>query len=256
MLGDAKAGGVQMMEGGQAFDGLTCAEIYAGLMSGRFGPLWPDETRQRGYAGTCGSELLGRSFQFIDMLATDGAFQRVDWRGLDYGCGWGRFASVLLARGTPEQLDLCDAWLVTLNILRALKYKNPVFKVPELLNPHDLPTNEYDFVLSFSVFTHLNAEAFDRNIPVILNSLKADGCAYLTVRHAEFIAHKYKQRREELSAVLAREGFVHVTSGGSLTLGKVFGDMVVTPNYLGKFGRVRYLGQPHSLQHVYAISRE
>jgi SAM-dependent methyltransferase len=238
------------------FAGLPLREIYAGLLSGRFGPKWPEETVQRGYAGTHGIDLLRRAFKFTDILEQDGAFANPDWRGLDYGCGWGRFASVLLAKGSAQQVDLCDAWAATLHILETLNFENRAFKIPELLRAGDLPTREYDFVLSFSVFTHLNDEAFHRNIPVILESLKPGGQFYATVRHDEFIAHKYSDRADELSAALSMDGFVHIESGGSMTAEKVFGDMIVLPSYLEQFGRVRYLGQPHSLQHVYAIGRE
>jgi SAM-dependent methyltransferase len=239
-----------------AFGDLPLPEIYAGLLSGRFGPKWPNEAMQRGYVGTYGVDLLRRAFKFTDILEQDGAFANPDWRGLDYGCGWGRFASVLLAKGSAQQLDLCDAWAATLQILGKLNYENRVFKVPELLGAGDLPSREYDFVLSFSVFTHLNDEAFHRNIPVILESLKRGGQFYFTVRHEEFIAHKYSDRANDLSGTLSKDGFVHVDSGGSKTPEKVFGDMIVLPSYLEQFGRVRYLGQPHSLQHVYAIGRE
>lgn len=236
------------------FDGLGLQEIYDGLISGRFGPRWPDEKLQKGYTGTNKVDLLRRAFSFIDMLDKDGAF-KPGWKGLDYGCGWGRFGSTLLSKGSPDQLDLCDAWQVTLDHLRSLDYKNHIFKVPSLLEADSVPANSYDFGLSFSVFTHLSPRSFDSNIPVLLNALKDGGSFYITVRHDEFFDHKYPARAAELRETLARDGIVFLDSGGDMNREALFGDTVITPEYLNRYGKVRYLGLPHTLQHVYALSR-
>lgn len=243
------------------FDGLSLPEIYNILLTGGSGtnaPRWPDEKLQKGYTGTCGVDLLRRAFEFTKMLATDGAFVP-GWRGLDYGCGWGRFASVLLTKGKPSQLDLSDAWPKTLSILAELGYQNRVLAVSELLNPGEVPETEYDFILSFSVFTHLSPVAFETNIPVLLAGLKSGGKLYFTVRHDEFIDHKYADNAVQCREILARDGVLFLDSGGNLGTEKVFGDTVITPAYLSSFVRppntIRYLGQPHRLQHVYVIEK-
>lgn len=239
--------------------GLALPEIYKALMEGRDGmPRWPDEKLQKGYTGTCGVDLLRRAFQFVEMLEKDGAFVP-DWKGLDYGCGWGRIASVLLSKGSPSQLDLCDAWPKTLNVISGLGYRNRVFAVSELLEENELPPETYDFILSFSVFTHLSPAAFEQNIPVLVQALKPGGRFYFTVRHDEFIDHKYSATGPDCREELARSGVLFLDSGGNLGAKAVFGDTVVAPAYLESLLRdgqvLRYLGQPHSLQHVYAIEK-
>jgi 16S rRNA G1207 methylase RsmC len=186
------------------------------------------------------------------MLDKDGAF-KPGWKGLDYGCGWGRFPSVLLSKGPPDQLDLCDAWLHTLNILGNGKFTNKVFRVPELLSSGDLTTQTYDFILSFSVFTHLNPQAFDHNIPVLRKALRPNGNLYITVRHDDFIDHFYKKQESEMRTILNRDGILFTSSDGQLDADKTFGHATVTREYMKGLGG-RYLGQPHSLQHVYAFS--
>ena len=146
------------------FAGMSLKENYDALLSGAVGPRWPDERMQAGYAGNCGVALLGRTYQFINILERDGAFKQ-GWKGLDYGCGWGRFASTLLTKGTPDQLDLCDAWDETLELIKGLGYHNQIFRVSELLKRREIAYCKYDFVLSFSVFTHLSPSAFEQNIP-------------------------------------------------------------------------------------------
>ncbi len=236
------------------FVGMSLQDNYKALISGEMGFHWPDEQLQKGYTGTCGVDLLRRAYSFVEILDSDGAFVP-EWKGLDYGCGWGRFASVMVTKGRPEQFDLCDAWPKTLSILSELGYQNHIFKVSDLLSEQQLTASTYDFIMSFSVFTHLSAHAFQVNIPVLLAALKPGGNLYITVRHEEFIDHKYKERSEELRQILAKKGFVFLDSGGDLSGEKIFGDMIIDRNYLSQFGRSRYLGQPHANQHVYAISR-
>ena len=188
------------------------------------------------------------------MLEKDGAFVP-GWKGLDYGCGWGRFASVMVTKGGTDQFDLCDAWPRTLTILREMGYRNRTYKVSDLLANGWLPGSMYNSIMSFSVFTHLSAFAFPTNIPRLLDALKPGGNLYITVRHEEFIDHKYKDRADELKSILATNGFVFLDTGGDLNGRKVFGDMIIDRNYLSQFGNARYLGQPHDNQHIYAISR-
>ena len=234
------------------FAGMNIEQAYSALIDGSVGPRWPDEKMQQGYTGTFGPDLLRRTNSFIDILDKDGAF-KPNWKGLDYGCGWGRFASTLLAKGDPEQLDLCDAWAMTISILNDLNYQNYRFKVSELLKPGEIERDKYDFVLSFSVFTHLAQRAFEQNIPSLLESLKLGGKLYITVRHDEFIDHKYEDRASELRSILDRDDIVFLDSGGDLTGEKIFGDTIIKPIFLKNFGTVNYLGTPHTLQHVYTI---
>lgn len=240
------------------FEGLELDELYQALLTGKAGPRWPNEDLQKMYVGTNGIDLLRRSLSFVDMLHADGAFGP-GWRGLDYGCGWGRFATLLLSHGSPDQLDLCDAWPKTLDILAQLGHQNRVFGVSELLEPGQIPEGAYDVILSFSVFTHLSPEAFRVNIPILLDGLRSGGRFYFTVRHAEFIQHKYADSAGAMEDHLQRDGAVFVDSGGNLGAQKVFGDMVVTPAFLDGFVadgyRIRYLGLPHTLQHVYVLEK-
>lgn len=240
------------------YEGLTLEELYEALREGRAGPRWPPENVQELFTGIYRIALLRRSLEFIRILDEDGAFPP-GWKGLDYGCGFGRFPSLLLSKGSPEQLDMCDAWEKTLDILATLGHRNRVFRVSELLKPGEIPPDSYDMILSFSVFTHFSARAFATNLPVLMAALKPGGHFYFTVRHDEFIDHKYADRSDELRAALERDDFVFTDSGGNLGHENVFGDTVVTRRYLERFVSdgfaLRYLGLPHTLQHVYALDR-
>ncbi len=243
-----------MSEYENPYQGMSFDQIYSGLIDGVFGPRWPNEQIQRGYTGTNKVDLVRRAFSFIDIIGKDGAFVP-GWKGLDYGCGWGRLLTVLLSRGSAQQADGCDAWSKTLDIISTLGFNNYIFKVPELLDNNSLPHNKYNFIISFSVFTHLSPAAIRGNIPPLLQGLKDAGNLYITVRHEEFIIHKYSNRADELMKRLKDDGIVFVDLGGDMTGAKVFGDTIVTAEYMSHFTGSRYLGQPHANQHVYAIPK-
>lgn len=234
------------------YDGLSDQAVYEGLLNGKAGwPRWPDPKIQAGYTGTNGVDLLRRAFSFIRILEEDGAFSQ-DWRGLDYGCGWGRFASVMLSKGPASQFDLCDAWQRTLNILDGLGYENKVYKVSEMVQQGELP-ERYNFILSFSVFTHLSPSAFRHNLAELLKILKKNGRIYITVRHDEFLDQRFSSIAAQARKTLEHEGVWYSASGDNIGAEPIFGDTIVTDRFISSIGKAKYLGQPHALQHVYRV---
>lgn len=244
------------------FQDLSPDQIYALLTDPNNDlPLWQSEQVQQVFTMMSGPGAVRRTQSFIDMLDADGAFTP-GWKGLDYGAGWGRIASLLLAKGTPEQLDLVDAWEKGLNLLERGRFKNRRWKVSEILKPGEIPENTYDFVYAFSVFTHLSEKAFWTNLDVLTKSIRSPGTVYFTVRHREFIDH-YREHIEHLSpdrvdevyAALESEGFWFTPLQSDPGVEGVFGTTVVTEERLrDALGPVEYLGRPkNQMQHVYAL---
>ena len=253
----------QRLEFEDPFRGLDAGAIYSLLAgpdrsNGNL-PRWPSEQLQRGYTGGFGPFLVTRAKAFISMLEADGAFV-ANWKALDYGCGWGRIASLMLAKGGPEQLDMCDAWKKTLSILSSLNFRNKRWLVSESLSKGEIPANTYDFVFAFSVFTHLLPGVFLNNIEILAGGLKKGGSLYFTVRHDEFLAHKYPLISGEAKRKLESDGIWFTPTKGDMGGSQAFGDTVVTGEFmtnLGKeFGSVRYLGRPHEreFQHLYSLT--
>lgn len=237
------------------FQNLSPADIYALLTDPDNDlPLWPNEKIQAGYTSTSGPGAVRKTQAFIDMLDAHGAFVS-GWRGLDYGAGWGRIASLMLAKGAPEQLDLVDAWKKSMEILEAGNFKNRRWKVSEIVRPGEIPENEYDFAYAFSVFTHLAPRAFWPNLDALKMSIRSPGSVYFTVRHLEFAQHKYPERLDEISEALDAQGFWYASTTGDLGTEAIFGDMIVSEAHLrGTLGELDYLGQPPGqMQHVYAL---
>ena len=221
-------------------------------------PHWPPGEMQKTYVGSNGPQLVSRSISFLNILAKDGAFQD-GWKGLDYACGFGRFASLLTVRGKTSQLDLVDAWQRTLDLLPGLNIKNKYWLVSEMLQPGEIPSEHYSTMLAFSVFTHLSNEAFLNNLDSLYTGLQAGGTAYITVRHDEFADHKFSSEADEICSELARDGFWFRGNIGNRGKEPIFGDMIINKDYIDRLGarysKVEYLGKPHDLQHVYAIRK-
>lgn len=207
-------------------------------------PRWPDEAMQRRFTGGAGKSLVDRAAAFARVIEQDGAFQQ-SWRGLDYGCGWGRIASYLLTKGRPDQLDLCDAWQGSLDFIKAGGFKNRAFLVSEVLKSGQI-SGGYDFIYAFSIFTHLARAAFENNLRELIEGVRPGGNVYFTVRHEGFLASRDGQ-------ALDQDGFWF--EGKNAT----YGDSAVSRAYLERvaapLGELRYLGSPESLQELYALTR-
>ena len=105
------------------YAGRDAAAIYAMLTDPgqQQIPSWPPQEVQRLYTGAFGPHIVRSGLDFIDMLAEDGALAP-GWKGLDYGAGFGRIASLMLSRGAPDQLDLADAWTNSIDYLKKGKF--------------------------------------------------------------------------------------------------------------------------------------
>ena len=253
----ANAPGDQRMPKAEPIDVLVpndrALERRAGALFARVGapdglPRWPSEELQKKYTGNHGPALMRTTLRFVETLERAGAF-RPGWRGLDYGCGWGRIASAMLTRGGPEQLELCDAWPSTIALLEGAGFKNRIFAVSEVLKEGEVAPGAYDFIYAFSVFTHLRRDAFENNLPLLLGALKPGGKLYLTVRHADYLPRVKAGPAD--AATLARNGFWYRPTGNSAT----FGIAVTERRTLERLapGSLDYLGEIDPCQHLYAF---
>lgn len=237
--------------------GKSLDEIYAIFASaGEYNlPRWPDETLQKGYTGGCGLPLLRRAESFVEALEMDGAFENSQWKGLDYGCGWGRIASYLLTRGAPEQLDMCDAWEESLDLAKTGGFSNKIFLVSNMIRAGEIPAEHYDFCFAMSVFTHLNRPAFEHNIQALVAALKSGCKLYFTVRFQSFIDKLIASGKIKDSEKMDGDGFWHTTFPSK----DVFGETAVSPAYVenlcSRFGELKYLGSPEYEQFLFRITK-
>lgn len=237
--------------------GKSLEEIYS-LLSGAGDhglPRWPDETMQKNYTGGSGVPLLQRAELFVEALEADGAFENPNWKALDYGCGWGRIASYLLTRGTPEQLDMCDAWQESIDLAKSGGFRNEIFKVSDVIHAGEIPSHRYDFCYAMSVFTHLGKTSFESNIESLMDALKPGGKLYFTVRFQSFLDSLIASGRVEASATMDAEGFWHITYPNKERYGETAVSRAYVENFCRRFGEVKYLGSPEFEQFLFRITK-
>ncbi len=117
------------------FDGKSPQHICDLLTKREFSngehPRWPNATVHTTYTGAYGPQFVHSRLEFVNALDVDGAFLS-GWRELAYGCGFGRFASLLLSKGPAEQPDLVDAWALSIDHITNGGFKNKCWMVSEL----------------------------------------------------------------------------------------------------------------------------
>lgn len=205
---------------------------------------WPDETIQRNYTGSSGDNLMQRTVDFAWVLQNQiPALGHKGWRGLDYGVGWGRIASLLRHFGDGAALDCVDAWDESIKLARGCGLDNRMTQVSAMLDISELPGRGYDFIYAYSIFTHLPAENIVSNLTVLYEALKPGGKIFFTVREAKFLDYlKANGARVNASVdALDSEGYWF----GNAQSGQ-YGDTVTTAKWISrnleKLGSISTLG--------------
>lgn len=204
---------------------------------------WPEERMQLNYTGASGSELMRRTIDFVELLARNiSTLASADLRGLDYGVGWGRIASLMGYFGSAISLDCADAWQKSLDLARQCGLRNEMKLVSAYLQAGEVPADTYDFIYSYSIFTHLPETHIVNNAAMLVDALKPGGKLVLTLRESKFI--EFLQRSNKLKPVddrLSSEGYWFGNAQSD-----DYGDSVVTSNWieknLGALGKVSLLG--------------
>lgn len=213
------------------------------LLESQDGLRWPEERIQIQYTGTSGNRLLEQAVDFLCLLEqkTD-VLRSQTWRGLDYGVGWGRMATLMTYFGRPDQLDCVDAWGKSLEIARNCGLENSLSLVSATVRPGELGEGIYDFVYAYSVFTHLPDTHILNNAREIMRSIKPNGTFLFTVRQPNFL--DFLKKNGKYNPVVDRldaEGywFGNAQSGD-------YGDTVVSQDWLfknlGDLGDLQWLG--------------
>jgi SAM-dependent methyltransferase len=159
------------------------------LLQGQDALRWPDAAVQARYTGTSGETLLAKSIEFVQLLARQVPVLREGgaWRGLEYGVGWGRLASLMTRYGGPDQLDCADAWEQSLAHARSCGLTNRMLHVGASVGPDEFEADAYDFIYAYSIFTHLPAALTANNLARLHAALKPGGVLLFTVRDPNFL---------------------------------------------------------------------
>jgi SAM-dependent methyltransferase len=194
------------------------------------------------WTGAAGRPLLQQSTAFVRACAD----QFACWTGstlrqkriLDFGCGYGRFLR-LFAFYTDSILGV-DAWESSLRFCRDAGLADLVHRSEPV--PTALPViGRFDFIFSFSVFTHLSDIAALACLGALRQVISPAGLLAITVRPVEFWSMDGRNddtadpaERQHLIADHRRHGFAFRPHPALCDQGEVthYGDASLTTRWL------------------------
>jgi SAM-dependent methyltransferase len=168
-------------------------------------PMIPvDEEAQLGVVCLKGDECLKHAFSVYK--AFKGIFEKYNGRLssceaiLDFGCGWGRVTRFFLREVEPSRLWGIDS---DGNFIEMGKQTNKWcrFERVDPLPPTHFSTNQFDFIFSYSVFSHLCEDMHAKWLSEFARILKPGGLFIATTWGRDFIEAVDAFRREYPSSV-------------------------------------------------------
>lgn len=152
-------------------------------------PAAPSEETQILWTGWGGDKLLRQSTDFIRAALGPrrlGASVNGSERVLDFGSGYGRMLRILEYFYDVSSLYGCDPWDRSLAECETSRVRGDI-RLSDWI-PKDLPfdDNSFDFVYSYSVFTHLHPEVARIALETIRRKIKPTGQLIVTIRPHEF----------------------------------------------------------------------
>ena len=145
---------------------------------------------QISWTGDYGVALLTQTTDFVRSVSYN--FTRATGRQLenanilDFGCGYGRITRLMYYFSNEDQVYAVDPWERSIEICReAGLIKN--FQISDYL-PSTLPapSNHFDLIFAYSVFTHLSERATITCLNTLIDYLAPNGLIAITIRPCEY----------------------------------------------------------------------
>jgi ubiquinone/menaquinone biosynthesis C-methylase UbiE len=218
-------------------------------------PGFPPPEVQIRFVGGSYQQTLQEAFQFYQYVKSQavesGKPLVPSARFLDFGCGWGRFLRFFWKDIEPENLFGCDVLPLAIDICRSTGIPGNLDLIePEGKLPY--PDNYFDFIIAYSVFTHL-PERMNLHWMRELARVSRPGCIFcLTLEPRSFIDRivnvspdsdnawlrslsKYAPLAEELYRKFDSGEIAYLpTGGGDILTTEVYGDAFVPLAYIQK----------------------
>lgn len=159
------------------------------LLEGRPLPGFPSDQIQANTTGQAGVPTLHEAFVFYqDCIAEfrrQGCAMRPEHRLLDFGVGWGRIARFFLRELPPEHVFGLDVTAEFVEICRQT-FSSDNFYLTTPLPPTTLAAGSFNYVVGYSVFSHLSEEACQRWMAEFHRLLAPGGIVAVTTRGRPF----------------------------------------------------------------------
>lgn len=218
-------------------------------------PSFPPPEVQIRFVGGSYQQTLQEAFLFYKYVksqaVTLGGPLLPSSRFLDFGCGWGRFLRFFWKDVEPENLFGCDVLSLAIDTCRSTGVPGNLDLIePEGKLPY--PDNFFDFIIAYSVFTHL-PERMNLHWMRELARVSRPGCILcLTLEPRVFIDRivnvppdsdnawlrslsKYAPMADELYRKFDSGEIAYLpTGGGDILTTDVYGDAIVPLEYIRK----------------------
>jgi len=154
-------------------------------------PVMPAAEIQESWTGSSGHTLMRQSVMFVKTVVS--AYHAIARRPLgqgnvlDFGCGWGRLIRLLYKYVPANRIYGVDPWDRSIEICRETGVKANL-SVSDYI-PRSLPTPKdlkFNFIMAFSVFTHLSQKVTRICGETLRDHLTDDGILAITVRPREY----------------------------------------------------------------------
>ncbi|GIK26595.1 MAG: methyltransferase [Betaproteobacteria bacterium] len=153
-------------------------------------PVLPDEMTQRRFVGKANEAAFSvaiETFKVAVAEATKLGFRLVpESRLMDFGCGWGRFSQVAFKYFDPANIVSADVQDSALDICRETGLRTNLLLVP-MHPPSSLPNDSINFIIAYSVFSHLDEQIHLAWLREFKRILAPGGVVAVTTRPRGFI---------------------------------------------------------------------
>lgn len=197
------------------------------------------------WTGAEGTVLLDQAMSFVracsDKYAEITGVSLKNKSILDFGCGYGRY--LRLFKYYSDEVYGVDAWDASLEHSRNAGFERDVKKVDEV--PQFIPFfREFDFIFSFSVFTHLSMTSTIAALKALRKAAKPGAVLVITIRPIEFWnacvyggTHLSLSEEEAAQFVAQHDssGFAYIPNGSDLPPDQVhYGDTSLSLAWLAQ----------------------
>ena len=173
------------------FQKITSSLHAKVLHEGVLLPFFPPDQTQVNTTGQSGANTLWEAYIFYRdcsdvFFQHSPLFQQVDKKLIDFGAGWGRILRFFLKDFRPDNLIGVDIDDKLLDICRET-FSWGTFLKSEAFPPLNIPDNSVDFLVGYSVFSHLSEEACLAWVKEFARVLKPGGMVGVTTRGIWFL---------------------------------------------------------------------
>jgi SAM-dependent methyltransferase len=195
-------------------------------------PRMASEKVQTNWTGNSGLPLLVQTLSFVRLAAHN--CQKLLGRGLndrtilDFGCGYGRMIRLMYYYSSPARIWGLDPWEKSIELCRADGLLGQLALSDYL--PKVIPVGDtlFDFIYSFSVFTHLSERAATLALTTLRRYAASGGLFVMTIRPKEYWSELDGLAvvgrpidRDKLVAQHEKSGFAFVSHGREAVDGEV-----------------------------------